>query len=195
MAPKKSRSIGERKSVSGSSGIKKSGPRTRKGGGSKLSRTEIVQVRLDPKLRFAAELAARKQRRTISSFIEWAVDEAVNKVIIPSTPGDFDACMITDEVWDVDEMERFLNLATNYDNLLAFNEQVLFKLILQKQDLWLTKKDLKAKRKLGYSGDGRGKIDFKILRHCFANFKEVANGDMEESELEDILKERQRETD
>lgn len=52
----------------------------RKGGGGKLSRSEIVTVRLDPKLRFAVELAARKQRRTASSFIEWAVEEAIKRL-------------------------------------------------------------------------------------------------------------------
>ena len=41
-------------------------------GGSKLNRTETVTIRLDPKLRYLTELAARKQRRTVSSFIEWA---------------------------------------------------------------------------------------------------------------------------
>jgi len=48
--------------------------------GSKLSRSEILTVRLDPKLRFAAELAARKHRRTLSSFAEWAIEEAVKRL-------------------------------------------------------------------------------------------------------------------
>jgi hypothetical protein len=52
----------------------------KKGGGGKLSRSEIVTVRLDPKLRFAVELAARKQRRTASSFIEWAITEAIKRL-------------------------------------------------------------------------------------------------------------------
>ena len=40
----------------------------RKGGGGKLARSETVTVRLDPKLRYLAELAARIQRRSVSSF-------------------------------------------------------------------------------------------------------------------------------
>ena len=39
----------------------------RKAGGGKLSRSETVTVRLDPKLRYLAELAARIHRRTLSS--------------------------------------------------------------------------------------------------------------------------------
>ena len=45
----------------------------RKGGGGKLSRSETVTVRLDPKLRYLAELAARLHRRTLSSYVEWAI--------------------------------------------------------------------------------------------------------------------------
>jgi len=53
-----------------------------KSGGGKLSRSETVTVRLDPKLRYLAELAARKQRRTVSSFIEWAIEDALKRVSI-----------------------------------------------------------------------------------------------------------------
>jgi hypothetical protein len=52
----------------------------KKGGGGKLFRTELVSVRIDPKLRFAVELAARKQRRTASSFVEWAIEEAIKRL-------------------------------------------------------------------------------------------------------------------
>ena len=49
-------------------------------GGSKLARSETVTVRLDPKLRYLAELAARKQRRSLSSYIEWAVEDSLSRV-------------------------------------------------------------------------------------------------------------------
>ena len=41
----------------------------KKGGGGKLNRSEIIQARLDPKLHMAAEIMARAERRTLSSFI------------------------------------------------------------------------------------------------------------------------------
>jgi hypothetical protein len=40
-------------------------PESKRKGGGKLSRSETVTVRLDPKLRYLAELAALKQRRTL----------------------------------------------------------------------------------------------------------------------------------
>ena len=48
----------------------------RKGGGGKLSRSETVTVRLDPRLRYLAELAARLHRRTLSSYVEWEIGRA-----------------------------------------------------------------------------------------------------------------------
>ena len=58
----------------------------RKGGGSKLSRSETVTVRLDQKLRYLAELAARKYRRTLSSFIEWAIEDTFNRIMLSEGP-------------------------------------------------------------------------------------------------------------
>jgi hypothetical protein len=48
--------------------------------GGKLGRSATVTVRLDPKTRYLAELMARKQRRTLSSFVEWAVEQTLGQV-------------------------------------------------------------------------------------------------------------------
>ena len=103
-------------------------------GGSKLSRSEITTVRLDPKLRYLAELAARKQRRTLSSYIEWAVENSLRDVRLyegtgyngddPITVGDEAAAL-----WDVDESERFIKLAIAYPTLLTHEEQERWKML------------------------------------------------------------------
>lgn len=48
----------------------------KKGGGGKLNRSEIIQARLDPKTHMAAEIMARSERRTLSSFIERSIELA-----------------------------------------------------------------------------------------------------------------------
>jgi hypothetical protein len=106
----------------------------RKGGGAKLSRSETVTVRLDPKLRYLADLAARKQRRTLSSFCEWAIEDALSRVVIyqePDINGDHDISVADEaaKLWDVDESERFVRLATSYPDLLNHEEQELWKLL------------------------------------------------------------------
>lgn len=116
------------------------------GGGSKLARTETVTVRLDPKLRYLAELAARKQRRTLSSYIEWALEESLNHVVIDE---DKTLCGETNQtvadmatnLWDVDEPDRFAKLAIHYPDMLTHEEQMLWKLIRENGLLWKGKFD------------------------------------------------------
>jgi hypothetical protein len=101
------------------------------GGGSKLFRTEVVTVRLDPKLRYLAELAARKQRRTLSSFIEWAIEQAL-EMSVNVGPG----CRIDDSLWDVYEVDRFMKLVASCPELLTYEEQVLWKAIYENDYFW-----------------------------------------------------------
>jgi len=111
----------------------------RKGRGGKLARTEVVQVRLDPKLRFAAELAAAKERRTLSSFVEWAVEHAVRMVRVY---GERDLATVrsaedvANAVWDVDEADRFVKLASNYPELLTHDEARRWKFITETRAFW-----------------------------------------------------------
>jgi len=106
----------------------------RKGGGGKLARSETVTVRLDPKLRYLAELAARKQRRTVSSFIEWAVEHSFGNVDLYQGTGYNGDNSVTVEdasasLWDIDESERFVKLAISYPDLLNHDEQVRWKVL------------------------------------------------------------------
>src|SRR2546429_9201408 len=101
------------------------GQTKRRRGGGKLARSETVTVRLDPKLRYLADLAARKQRRTLSSFIEGAIERALAEVklsgtstVVEEAPG----------LWDVDEADRFVKLAFYDESLLTYDEQVIWKL-------------------------------------------------------------------
>lgn len=78
-----------------------------RGAGSRLGRTETVSIRLDPRLNYLCELAARSQRRTKSSFIEATIDEKIHSMPInnwrdqrePETIGDR-----ADYLWHVREV-------------------------------------------------------------------------------------------
>lgn len=97
-------------------------------------RSDTVTVRLDPKLRYIAELAGRHQDRTLSSFIEWSVRRVLTSFAtlidepspgtIPSTP----LPLWMEGLWDVDEAERFFRLARSHEGLLSIPEQRLWKL-------------------------------------------------------------------
>lgn len=111
----------------------------RKVGGAKTSRSETVTVRLNPELRFLAEVAARKQHRTLSSFIEWAVQEATEGV--------------SPALWDVDEADRFINMAINEPTLLTFEEQRIWKMV---KEVWLLSKPPRE-----FSGSLEDRLSFR----------------------------------
>ena len=112
---------------------KKNNPQRKTGGGGKLSRSETVTVRLEPKINSLAEVAARKQRRTISSFIEWAVEQALTQVELEDTSsGKVKESTVAEQssrLWDVDESERFLRMGISFPQLLTQKEQVVWKMI------------------------------------------------------------------
>lgn len=109
----------------------------KKRGGAKMSRSEIVTVRLDSRLRYMAELAARKQRRTLSSYIEWAIEHSLTQVKLYEGTGsgygsDDPDVTVADQItrlWDVDDSERFVKLAIAYPELLTIEEQEMWKML------------------------------------------------------------------
>ena len=83
------------------------------------------------------ELAARKQRRTISSYLEWAAEQSLSQIRLTDFAGS--PSSIADEaeqLWDVDKVERFVKLASSHPELLNHDEQTLWKLIRENQYVW-----------------------------------------------------------
>jgi hypothetical protein len=111
------------------------------GGGAKTSRSETVSVRMDPRLRYLAEIAARVQRRTLSSFIEYAVDDALKRVFMPTDQTRVRGGVALDEpvpvadaagtIWDFDDPGRLALLARRYPQLLTFEETRTWMLFLE----------------------------------------------------------------
>jgi hypothetical protein len=115
----------------------------RKGGGSTLSRSETVTVRLDPKLRYLAELAARSHRRTLSSWIEWSIKTSVDQELLAASEVTAQTEALGDAarfLWDVDEPGRLAQLALHYPSLLTFEEQLIWKLVKTNGYFWRGKR-------------------------------------------------------
>lgn len=105
----------------------------KKGAGGKLKRSEIVTVRFDPRVLFGAELAATRQRRTLSSFIETAVEEQLKAVSAGPVGSIAD---VVEQVWSTDPVRRFARLAFHYPHLLSHDEQRLFELVSGCAPFW-----------------------------------------------------------
>jgi hypothetical protein len=150
----------------------------RKGGGAKLLRTETVTVRLSPKLRYLAEIAARTHRRTVSSFLEWAAEEAFHNVHLPDGSSLAD---LADVLWDIDEGDRFAALASRYPGLLTHDELVLWKLIRDNPYFW---RRIQTNKEGYWLWDHNERnLKFEALREWWETLQKVARGEQPRSAL------------
>lgn len=99
-----------------------------------VPRTEVFALRLDPKLKYLAEIAARKQRRSLANFVEWAIEEALKGV--PLAELDINGngptvANVATQLWALDESDRLRNLATHYPELLSYDEQLVWRVICE----------------------------------------------------------------
>lgn len=109
-------------------------------------RSETVTFRLDARLKFLADLAARSQGRKLGNFVEMAVEEALKTVVIiderEPNAGIDEAYQpmhgktlaeVADSLWSPNEAIRFLNVVHTAPWLLTNGESKLLR-ILQHSD-------------------------------------------------------------
>jgi hypothetical protein len=128
--------------------------KVKKGPGGKLGRSEIIQARLDAKLRLAAEIMARSDRRTLSSFIESLIEQAAKKFMVTRNlfqPWWSEGCedsmySKTDtinvesavcDIWNDHDSIRFLKFGIHFPNLLNEEEEKLFYGIIRTPHFWM----------------------------------------------------------
>jgi hypothetical protein len=104
--------------------------------GGTLQRSESVTIRLDPAMRYLTDLAARLHRRTTSSFIEWALAQTLERIVVPGTATGTSLWEERNTLWDVEAADRFVTLAMRYPHLLTYDEQVRWKQIREDRSLW-----------------------------------------------------------
>jgi hypothetical protein len=109
-------------------------------------RSETVTFRLDARLKFLADLAARSQGRKLGNFVEMAVENALQTVVIvderelnAGTEGVYSPMHgktladVADSLWSRNEAIRFLNVFHTVPWLLTDGESKLLR-ILQHSD-------------------------------------------------------------
>jgi hypothetical protein len=157
----------------------------RDGRGGRLTRSETVTVRFDPKLRYLAELGARTQRRTLSSFVEWAVEAALDRIILSIDIDNDTARTIENEagkLWDIDEAERLVRLAILYPGLLTYQEQEIWKM-LNDSGLFGKAKSRDENERVVWDWTVLEDWVFPRLRLHWGKFMEVASGEKERWDL------------
>ncbi len=110
-----------------------------RGAGSRLGRTETVSIRLDPRLNYLCELAARSQRRTKSSFIEATIDANIKSLSINEWRSDSEHDTFgarANDLWSVHESRRLIALGFIAPELMTFEEQQIWAAIRECGYFW-----------------------------------------------------------
>jgi len=114
-------------------------PRRRQPPRPRVARTDNLSVRLDPQLRYAAELAAAHSGTTLSKFIELAVTRLTQSTTV--VPGasplrDRSAFSIAVEVWEPHPADRLARLAARHPELMTLMELRIWREIKETDSLW-----------------------------------------------------------
>lgn len=156
-------------------------------------RTEVFAMRLDPKLKYLAEIAARKQRRSLANFIEWSLEQALGMVKIVETE-EFHRSVLDEanELWDLEPSDRFIKLAEKYPDLLNYEEQLIWKAIFE-VTAHEVHKDAEGKTQFIHSnlvnGTGSNKTaDRSSVKECWPELVGYADGTVSIEELKTVIK-------
>ena len=143
----------------------------------KLTKSEALALRLDPKIKYGLELLARKQKRSLTSVVEWIVHEALRTELVvevrrPATLFSGNVSYeeyFLDDIWDEDPLARLIKLVDFDKSLMTFDEERCWDLILKNGYYWKGKLSASA-----YTWD-TGKIDHLRLDRVRSDFETLQN--------------------
>lgn len=157
--------------------------------GSKLNKSESVQVRFDPKLKMAVELLAARERRTLSSLVEWAMERTVKELPVTNDiqGKPVTAWQVADDCWDENHYYRIYKLSEEYSDLLTYEENRLSTIMFEL-------------RKIEAFSSGAGSlydtfvIDrwLKTIKIIWPSILEFDNKEIDETELYENYRETRR---
>lgn len=111
--------------------------------------TVSVSLRIDPRIKYGIDLAARVQKRTVTGVVEWAVERALSDVkmpvdftvvgrqgkpVLPEPQSVLDA--VIERLWSPDEATRLMRLAFECPSLLTFEEGLIWESIRLSPPFW-----------------------------------------------------------
>lgn len=101
-------------------------------------KTTTVSARLDPRGRFALNLVARVQRRSMSAVLEGAIEELARTTKIRNTRDGTEetAHDLVDRLWSPNQFETFLAMAMACEHLLDYEEQRRWHVIRSTPEFW-----------------------------------------------------------
>jgi hypothetical protein len=142
-------------------------------------RTEVFALRLDPKLKYLAEIAARKQRRSLANYVEWAIERTFDTVVLSGDEGNT-VSEASSRLWALDESDRLVKLAKNFPDLMTYEEQLIWRAICEYSVFKTETKELIMFRM-------EGDLSYHLIRECWPQLKAYALGTSTRGELDSVV--------
>lgn len=156
------------------------------GRGGKLNRSEIVHLRLNPKLRYALDILSKNENRTVSSAIETLVSEGIknHSILVEGKNDKISIADILERTWDADEAVRFVKTAFNMPHILSHQEEQVWSFVKRSNYYWIFREGVKEY--INENGKARCRIDvFKKYeidsfhwKHFLADWDVLKTGDI-----------------
>ena len=156
------------------------------GGADNGGKGAVITFRLAPRHRFALELMARRQHRTITGVIEWAIELAARtdgiNIPPPGVPEVYEMengakvnvskiqKSLLDKLWSPCEAKRLVNLAHWAPSLMSFEEKIIWEKIQEMPLLYLN-----------------GELDLELIKKAWGLLKEYGDGECFDVEAFKIL--------
>lgn len=157
-----------------------------KGPGGKLSRSEIIQARISPKLKFALDIMAQKQHRTASSLIECLIENTCKSFMVTSsdTGEQSDLYSEISRIWHYDEGERFVRFALAFPELLTDEQEQIWQDIRDTSYFWrYTPSKNQSNDSLNNMANSSHSINELDSKHLNEHWESIKNGVLERAQL------------
>ena len=149
-------------------------------------RTEVFAMRIDPKLKYLAEIAARKQRRSLANYVEWAIEQSLSTVYLEEPKEHNRGKTVADtalDIWDLTEADRVFKLAMWFPDLLTYEEQLIWRVIGQyAEKMHGFNEPIRLKNENQYSTG--------LIRDCWSEIKAFALGTGSKEALDSAIYKR-----
>lgn len=102
-------------------------------------RTNVITLRVTPKMRFGLELLAQERGETLTEVVTWAVSElfSTEQVGLLRYPtGENHAVRVLDRVWSPVEYERVVRLGTYFPEFMTDRQQYLWGRVRETAKCW-----------------------------------------------------------
>ncbi len=153
------------------------------------TKVESITVRINPKMKYGLELLSRKQHRTISAVVEWAIDNAlrdpksgfINESAYYDRVSGKESNFLLDVLWHVNEVERFIQLVFREElGLLTYEEEILWETIKDNAIYWLV---TDRGETLSWNIKSSDNLNLPAIKNDWTKLLEVSKGQVMRQEL------------